>query len=138
MYHLHHKLSNNPTQIHKGQVLYKTSKDASSGPVRRQPHGSQVPILDRIDALIQQMMEEQKYQQEINNLPKCIKNKFFHACTYVYRCPRRNVPDFGRIFLILKYTDVTQNTYVQIRTVTEIMAREECGLLSGQRTVLVS
>ena len=28
-------------------------------------------------------------------------------------CPRRNVPDFGRVFLMLNYTDVTQNTYVQ-------------------------
>ena len=28
-------------------------------------------------------------------------------------CPRRNVPDFGRVFLMLKYTDVTQNTYIQ-------------------------
>jgi len=35
-------------------------------------------------------------------------------CIYIYRCPRRNVPDFGRVFLILKYTDITQNTYVQI------------------------
>ena len=39
-------------------------------------------------------------------------------------CPRRNVPNFGRVFLMLKYTDITQNTYVQIWTVTEIMARE--------------
>ena len=39
-------------------------------------------------------------------------------------CPRRNVPDFGRVFLMLKYTDITQNTYVQIWTVTAIMARE--------------
>jgi len=30
-----------------------------------------------------------------------------------YRCLRKNVPDFGRVFLILKYTDITQNTYVQ-------------------------
>ena len=29
-------------------------------------------------------------------------------------CPGRNVPDFGRVFLMLKYTDITQNTYVQI------------------------
>ena len=43
-------------------------------------------------------------------------------------CPRRNVPDFGRVFLMLNYTDITQNTYVQSRTVTEIMAREKCGL----------
>ena len=39
-------------------------------------------------------------------------------------CPRRNVPDFGRVFLMLKYTDITQNTYVQSWTVTGIMARE--------------
>jgi len=28
-------------------------------------------------------------------------------------CPRRNVPDFGMVFLMLKYTDITHNTYVQ-------------------------
>jgi hypothetical protein len=28
-------------------------------------------------------------------------------------CPRRNVPDFGGMFLMLKYTDMTQNTYIQ-------------------------
>jgi hypothetical protein len=41
--------------------------------------------------------------------------------TYMYyvkyvsytECPRRIVPDFGRVFLMLKYTDITQNTYVQ-------------------------
>ena len=27
---------------------------------------------------------------------------------YIYRGPRRNVPDFGRVFLMLKYTDITQ------------------------------
>ena len=33
---------------------------------------------------------------------------------YIYTgCPRRNVPDFGRVFLMLKYIDITQNTYVQ-------------------------
>jgi hypothetical protein len=32
---------------------------------------------------------------------------------YYTGCPRRNVPDFGRAFLMLKYTDKTQNTYVQ-------------------------
>ena len=45
-----------------------------------------------------------------------------HTHTYIYiyiyiyihtGCPRRNVPDFGRMFLMLKYTDITQNTYVQ-------------------------
>jgi hypothetical protein len=46
-------------------------------------------------------------------------------------CPRRNVPDFGRVFGMLKYTDITQNAHVQSWTVTEIMAREKCGLLWG-------
>jgi len=27
-------------------------------------------------------------------------------------CPRRNMPDFRRVFLMLNYTDITQNTYV--------------------------
>ena len=53
-------------------------------------------------------------------------------------CPRRNVPDFGRVFLMLKYTDITQNTYVQSWTVKEILAKEKCGLLTGPRTVPVS
>jgi hypothetical protein len=28
-------------------------------------------------------------------------------------CNRRNGPKFGRVFLMLNYTDITQNTYVQ-------------------------
>jgi len=28
-------------------------------------------------------------------------------------CPGRNVPDIGRMFLKLKYTDITQNAYIQ-------------------------
>jgi len=28
-------------------------------------------------------------------------------------CPRRNVQYFGRVFLMLNYTDITQNTYIQ-------------------------
>ena len=39
---------------------------------------------------------------------------------------------------MLKYTDITQNTYVQSWTVTEIMAREKWGLLAGPNTVPVS
>jgi len=49
------------------------------------------------------------------------------VCIYTHThtgCPRRNVPDFRRVFLMLKYTDITQNTYVQSWKVTEIMARE--------------
>ena len=39
------------------------------------------------------------------------------VCVYIYihtGCPRRNVPNFGRVFLMLNYTDITQNTYIQV------------------------
>ena len=45
------------------------------------------------------------------------------------------MPDFGRMFLKLKCTDITKNTYIRSRTVTEIKAREKCGLLAVPRTV---
>jgi hypothetical protein len=42
------------------------------------------------------------------------QQKLFKKTNYIYTgCPRRNVPDFGRVFLMLKYTDITQNTYIQ-------------------------
>ena len=39
-------------------------------------------------------------------------------------CPRRKGPNFGRVFLMSNYTDITQNTYIQSSMVTEILARE--------------
>ena len=50
-------------------------------------------------------------------------------------CPRRNVKYFGRVFLMLNYADITQNTNIQSWTVTELMAIEKCGLLLCPRTV---
>ena len=45
----------------------------------------------------------------------CIDVFMYYSRMYVSGvytgCPRRNVPDFGRVFLMLKYTDTTQNTY---------------------------
>jgi len=35
---------------------------------------------------------------------------------------------------MLRYTDITQNTYIQSLTVTEIMAREKWGLLAVPNT----
>jgi hypothetical protein len=35
---------------------------------------------------------------------------YVYVCVYT-GCPRRN--DFGRVFLMLEYTDITQNTYIQ-------------------------
>ena len=65
-----------------------------------------------------------------------IAEKIHH---FIYTgCPKRNVPNFGRVFLMLNYTDITQNTYVQSWTVAELMAREKRGLLAGPRTVPVT
>jgi hypothetical protein len=47
-----------------------------------------------------------------------------HVVIVYTECPTRNLPDFVRMFLMLKYTDITQNTYIQSWTVTEIMASE--------------
>jgi len=59
-----------------------------------------------------------------------------HIYIYIYTgCPRRNVRDFGRVFLMLNYTDITQNTYVQSRTVMEIMSREKCGRLRCRQSI---
>ena len=47
------------------------------------------------------------------------------VCVCVYTgCNRRNGPDFGRVFLRSNYNDITQNTYIQISMVTEILVRE--------------
>ena len=39
----------------------------------------------------------------------CIRNMFVVVYT---GCLGGEVPDFGRMFLTLKYTDITQNTYI--------------------------
>ena len=47
------------------------------------------------------------------------------VCIYIYTgCNGRNGPDFGRVFLMLNYTENPQNTYIQSWTVSEIMASE--------------
>ena len=39
---------------------------------------------------------------------------YIYIYIYIYTgCNRRNGPDFGRVFLMLYYTDITQNTYIQ-------------------------
>ena len=68
-----------------------------------------------------------------------VKNKISakFICIIEYTgCNRRSVRDFGRVFLRSNYTDITQNTYIQSWTVTEILAREKSGLPWCLRTVL--
>jgi hypothetical protein len=46
----------------------------------------------------------------------CLEYSYFkiHTELATYTgCPGRNVKNFGRVFLMLKYTDITQNTYIQ-------------------------
>jgi hypothetical protein len=52
-------------------------------------------------------------------------------------CPERNVPDFGRMFLKLNYTDITQKNYIRSWTLTENMTREKCVHLAFPHTVHV-
>jgi len=60
-----------------------------------------------------------------NILGAISKNYTIYVYIYIYTgCPRRNVSDLGRVFLMFNYTDVTQNTYFQSWTFTEIMARD--------------
>ena len=57
-------------------------------------------------------------------------------CILYTECSTRKGPNFGRVFLRSNYTDITQNTYIQSSMVTEILAREKCGLLWCLCTVL--
>ena len=73
------------------------------------------------------------------NHDSCLSTRisFTHVC-HIQGVPGGNVPHFGRMFLTLKYTDLTQNTCIRSWTVTEIMAREKCCLLVVPRTAPVS
>ena len=62
--------------------------------------------------------------QTLNCIKRIFKcNIFPYICIYT-GCPRRKGPNSGRLFLRSNYTDINQNTYIQSRMVTEIMARE--------------
>ena len=67
------------------------------------------------------------------NLNRLVKKKYIQYTG----CNRRNGPDFGRVFLMLNYTEKPQNTYIQSWTVWEIMAIQNCGIPSGPRTIAV-
>ena len=51
-------------------------------------------------------------QTESNTTPPSPKTEITNILFYT-GCNRRNGPNFGRVFLMLNYTDITQNTYVQ-------------------------
>jgi hypothetical protein len=50
--------------------------------------------------------------QCVCQIMSCCSSK--HAYIYIYTgCNRRNGPNFGRVFLMLNYTEKPQNTYIQ-------------------------
>ena len=86
------------------------------------------------------LFHRKMFARKLQNLALCvyIANLVITLHLYIYTgCPRRNVAEFGRVFLMLKYTDITQNTYIQIWKYTEIVTREKCGLLTVPLTAPV-
>ena len=63
-----------------------------------------------IDRVIKSRFWRIRMYYELNDL---IKNANIVSFFTYTGCPRRNVKYFGRVFLMLNYTDITQNTYIQ-------------------------
>ena len=62
--------------------------------------------------LLRKQHECRKFYKEINVPRKHSSEELTH--TYIYTgWNRRNGPNFGRVFLMLNYTEKTQNTYIQ-------------------------
>ena len=60
------------------------------------------------------------FPRKMLRYPGCLQHSFqdhvhfrWRVLSFIYRCPRRNGQNFGRVFLMLNYTDITQNTYIQ-------------------------
>jgi len=67
------------------------------------------------EMILKNMLQPDRIQVTVGHMRfSCWLTKATDIQSEYTGCPRRNVPDFGRVFLMLKYTDITQNTYVQI------------------------
>jgi len=94
------------------------------------------PIIRRYTVYIQQLVRVVLFSWlSVVRGGTDLKSTILTKCCICTGCPRMNGQNVGRVFLMLKYTDITQNTYIQSWTVTEIMAIEKCGLLGCPRTV---
>ena len=74
-----------------------------------------------------QWEDRKQWSLGVGQRGKTVWNRYIYICIYIYiytGCPRRKGQNFASVFLMLKYTDITQNTYIQSWTVKEIMARE--------------
>ena len=52
-------------------------------------------------------------QKQVIETQRYFGRLFRQICKKYTGCNRRNGPDFGRVFLILNYTEKPQNTYIQ-------------------------
>ena len=108
----------------------------SANNVPRNPWGSAKPWLPNTAEEVQ-VSQTHQASRPMNRLrsASCVISSPHKYCLLYTGCPRRNVQYFGRVFLMLNYTDITQNTYIQSSTVTEIMTREKWGHLAFPRSV---
>jgi hypothetical protein len=63
--------------------------------------------------LVKMCYEWQMNNLKLNGWAKKLKEELEKMGLAYTECPRRNLPDFRRVFLMLKYTDLTKNIYVQ-------------------------
>ena len=90
----------------------------------------QLPPQSRLRTLLQDSLRSLNFWSTHVYIIHCVQNSTYTGC------PRRKGLNFGGVFLRSNYTDITQTTYIQISMVTEILAREKCGLLWCLRNVL--
>ena len=82
---------------------------------------SSIDLLTRSDSIISYPFFPRIY---LLSFPRLGSDSLETSRYFYTGCNRRNGPDFGRVFLRSNYTDITQNTYIQRWTVSEIMASE--------------
>jgi len=65
---------------------------------------------------VHNVLEALAQQHSVTLLKMCALSALFLLLWILWitytGCHRRNGPNFGRVFLMLNYTDITQNTYV--------------------------
>ena len=79
---------------------------------------------DNLETFHKKSNAEVQHWTYLESIQSLIQNSNYLWKVYT-ECPRRNVPDFGKVFLMLKYTDITQNTYIY----TYRVSQEECARL---------
>ena len=89
----------------------KFGREWSPGPYNGTVFLLDVLQIDEVDGRVTDLF------QHIDSTEHSVLYSFSKVCWllyYIYTgCNRRNGPDFGRVFLMLNYTEKPQNTYIQ-------------------------